>query len=325
MRTILVYIAIVFTTITQAQIKSDVTVVQKQELAELAKEITNEMRQTYPTDCWTQELLFPKRMLLKAGVAVNHKDNDKKKFLDLITHINKKIEGIDCYRIFSDRQNDENGICGRYVANVRPNEGDKKSTLFYKYKRMDSDPEKKDSISFVFSINMVSSVKITEDTKHGLRGINPENLIYKINKPSTEKDVKPLEDFFQKQYNDKRAIRKKATYQFPEDKREDWTIIFHNNEALSSMTTNAIYSQRPVNNSADFDALLQLTKKYKHQQNNIYAISCDKERVFLGLVFINKEGIPFSYQAAYENGVFSIMKATAINTNGICVISKWWE
>lgn len=303
---------------------------QKPTNTDVALEISREIHNAYPELSWNLEWSSKQALMIKTGVAVAHEQNNSQKFLDLVTLINSKIESIGNYRIFSDRQNDDKGIRGRYVVSVRPDEDDIVSTLFYSYKRMNHEQGQKDSISFIFCINMGTSPNITQDIHPGIRSMDDSS--YTKNQPSSEKYMKPIEDFFQEQYNDQRAIRRQAFYKLDGNSAgQKWAckIIYNQQHPNPTISTNAIFSQRPVTDSSDFEALLQVAKQYRRSSKCDLSIQSGNINSIIGqgliLNFTDKDNLPVVYHAVLENNVFSIMKATGTTPEGFCIASYWWR
>ncbi len=331
MKPIVSFIAALFTVSLFTQCTPKASSEQPRSNIDIAEEIMDEIYDTYPDSAWIYESYLVEATILKAGVLIDHQGNDSLKFLDLVTRINQKIESIDSYRIFSDRQNDDKGIFGRYVVSIRPDrEGDKSSTLFYKYQRATcSCPHnKKDTISFVFTVNAGTNKDVTQDIQPGLRS----STYVQSEIPSAE-DIKPLEDLFQEQYNDSRAIRHQDTYIYnPETNITYWAVIFPNHAVYKegdTFTTNVLYSQRPVNDIEEVERWLRLAERYKHSDMfDVFIASGGKgasEFHCLEFCFIDNKGIRYEYIVHLQDGIFSVMKATAADEKGLCIEADWWK
>lgn len=328
MKPIVSFIAALFTVslFTQCTPKAE----QPRSNIDIAMEIMDEICDTYSDSSlvWKMESYFTEEVIMKAGITIDHEDNDSLKFLDLVTRINQKIEDINSYRIFSDRQNDDKGISGRYIVSVHPDEGDEVSTLFYSYKRSSSSctcpHNQHDSISFVFTVNAGTKTSITQDIEPGLRGTNGGR---KLVEASTAEDMKPIEDFFQTYYNDSRAIRRQATYR--SDKINGFAVYVPTAAYTDgdTLTTNAIYSLRPYTGDTELEELYSLAERYKRSPICDLVIMSGENKKEKGdwftFLFNNEKGIRTCFQIIFDEGVFALMKATAADEKGLCIEAGW--
>ena len=298
---------------------------ERQSNVDIVMEIADEIYRAYPDSGWMVESHFSKTMTLKVGTTIAHNDNDTLKFVNLINSVNAKIERINSYRIFSDRRNDADGISGRYVVSVRPDEGDETSTLFYTYKRSacSCSHNKKDSISLVFTVN----AGLKEDYTQDVSPIIKNSDRYLQSEPSTEEELKPLEDFFQVQYNEPYSIPHRTVFG---ENEKNWSVFFLNHDKYENgdpLITNAVFCQRPVTDNSVFEELLHIAEQYKRSPKCDFVASSmfDGKVAWLTLNFIDGKGIRTSYNAVLENKVFSFMKATAATDKGLCIEPQWWR
>lgn len=332
MRPIVSFIAALFTVSLFTQCAPKPSAEQPRSNVDIAMEIMDEIYDTYSDSSlvWKMESYFTEEVIMKASITIDHEDNDSLKFLDLVTRINRKIEDINSYRIFSDRQNDDKAISGRYVVSVHPDEGDEVSTLFYNYKRSSSSctgPHAQyDSISFVFTVNAGTKTSITQDIRPGLRGTGDR---FKSIEASTSEDMKPLEDFFQTYYNDPRAIRRQATYS--SDKLNGFAVYTPTAAYTDGdiLTTNAIYSLRPYTGDTEREELYSLAERYKRSPICDLVIMSGENKKEKGdwfvFLFTDEKGIRTCYQIISDEGVFALMKATAADEKGLCIEGGWWR
>ena len=298
---------------------------------EIAMEIADDILNAYPDAAWCNEYYGKRTAIIKVGLAVEHANNETEKFRALITDINSKVDGINYLRSFSDRENDEKGIRGRFVLNVRPNQGEKASTIFYKYKRMNCSCGQKDSISFVFTVNAGIGTNITQDVESGVRYSEDDDYSPYPSTPMTQEELKPFDDFFQAQYNDSRAIRRQDTHTHPSSTRRIWNLMLRGDNFAPGDTikTNVTFSQRPVNDDSDFKELLRMAEQYKGTNKGFVAINFRDSHTFRGravcLHFIDGNDNFITYYAILEDGVFSILKAAAPIDEGINIYYNWWR
>lgn len=302
---------------------------QPQKNVDIAMEIAEEIFNAYPDSAWRHESCISDILILKVGTTIDHQGNDSLKFLDLVTRINQKIEGIDSYRIFSDRQNDDKGIFGRYVVSVRPDrEGDETSSLFYKYNRAtcSCSHNRKDSISFVFTVNAGTNKGVIHDTKSGVRDLGER---WKIEPLESSEHVKPMEDFFQAQYNDPRAIRHQETHVYPSATNYIWDAFIPNGDYYKdgdTLTTHLLYSQRPVADDTDYKEFKHIADQYKHLSSyDVIEFRVGKASGLLACLFIDENEFVTSYLGVLDNGVFCVTKATAADEKGLCIEHNWWK
>lgn len=329
MKPIVSFIAALFTVSLLTQCTPKASPEQPRSNVDIATEIVEEVFNAYPDSAWVHESCLSDILILKVGTTIGHQDNDTLKFLDLVTRINQKIEGIDSYRIFSDRQNDDKGISGRYVVSVRPDrEGDETSTLFYKYNRSNcSCPHnQKDSISFVFTVNAGTNKRVIHDTKPGVRGLGER---WKIENLESTESIKPMDDFFQAQYNDPRAIRHQATHVYPSATNYIWDAFLPNDAYYKdgdTLTTHLLYSQRPVADDTDYKEFKRIVDQYKHAHKyNVVEFRVGKTYGMVACYFMNENEILSLYSGILANGVFCVTKATAADKKGLCIESNWWR
>ncbi|MBR4040916.1 MAG: hypothetical protein IKJ09_01215 [Bacteroidaceae bacterium] len=332
MKPIVSFIAALFTVSLFTQCTPKASSEQPRSNVDIAEEIMDEIYDTYSDSSfvWKMESYFTDALIMKAGITIDHEDNDSLKFLDLVTRINRKIEDINSYRIFSDRQNDDKGISGRYIVSVHPDEGDDMSTLFYNYKRSSSPctcPHNQyDSISFVFTVNAGTKTSITQDIRPGLRGTGDRR---KLVEASTAEDMKPIEDFFQTYYNDSRAIRRQATYR--SDKINGFAVYVPTAAYTDgdTLTTNAIYSLRPYTGDTELEELYSLAERYKRSPICDLVIMSGENKKEKGdwftFLFNNEKEIRTCFQIIFDEGVFALMKATAADEKGLCIEAGWWR
>ena len=329
MKPIVSFIAALFTVSLLTQCTPKASSEQPRSNIDIATEIVEEVFNAYPDSAWAHESCLSDILILKVGTTIDHQGNDSLKFLDLVTRINQKIESIDSYRIFSDRQNDDKGISGRYVVSVRPDrEGDETSTLFYKYQRATcSCPHnKKDSISFVFTVNAGTNKGVIHDIKPGVRGLGER---WKIENLESTESIKPMEDFFQAQYNDPRAIRHQATHVYPSATNYMWDAFLPNGDYYKdgdTLTTNVLYSQRPVADDAEYEEFKRITDQYKHLSGyEVMEFRVGKAYGMIACYFIDENKILTLYSGILDNGVFCVTKATAADKKGLCLEHNWWR
>lgn len=326
MKPIASFIAALFTVslFTQCAPKAE----QTRSNIDIATEIVEEIFNAYPDSAWTHESCLSDILILKVGTTIGHQDNDTLKFLDLITRINQKIESIDSYRIFSDRQNDDKGISGRYVVSVRPDrEGDETSTLFYKYRATCSCPHnQKDSISFVFTVNAGTNKGVIHDTKPGVRGLGER---WNIEALESAESIKPMEDFFQAQYNDPRAIRHQETHVYPSATNYIWDAFLPNGAYYKdgdTITTHLLYSQRPVADDTEYKEFKRIVDQYKHLSGyDVVEFRVGKAYGMVACYFMDENEILSLYSGILANGVFCVTKATAADKKGLCIEHNWWR
>lgn len=305
---------------------------QPQKNVDIAMEIAEEICNAYPDAAWSYEYYIHKTSILKVGMEVEHEKNETEKFLALITDINAKVDGIDYFRSFSDREHDEKGIQGRFILNVRPDQGEKTSTIFYKYKRMNCSCGQKDSISFIFTTNSGVGTHMTQDVDPGVRYEDGDNIsVFTPSTPSQQEELKSFEDFFQAQYNDSRAIRRQETHEYPSDTHGIWSMMLSgpNTSSGDTIKTNVVFSQRPVKDDAEFSELLRMVEQYKGTDKCLIAKNYRDSYTFNGkaLAFMlldEKENL-IVYYAVLEDGVFSILKATKAPDEGINIYYNWWK
>ena len=324
MKPIVSFIAALFTVSLFTQCTPKASSEQPRSNIDIATEIVEEVFNAYPDSAWAHESCLSDILILKVGTTI-----DTLKFLDLVTRINQKIESIDSYRIFSDRQNDDKGISGRYVVSVRPDkEGDETSTLFYKYNRATcSCPHnQKDSISFVFTINAGTNKRVIHDTKPGVRGLGER---WKIENLESTESIKPMEDFFQAQYNDPRAIRHQETHVYPSATNYMWDAFLPNDAYYKdgdTLTTHLLYSQRPAADDTDYKEFKRIVDQYKHvPKSDVVEFRVGKAYGMVACYFMDENEILSLYSGILANGVFCVTKATAADKKGLCIESNWWR
>ena len=331
MKPIRLFIAAIITVSLFTQCAPKATSNQPRSNLEIVTEIADDILNAYPDAAWSNEYYTHRTSIIKVGLAVEHANNETEKFQTLITGINSKVEDIDYFRSFSDRENDEKGIRGRFVLNLRPNQGEKTSTIFYKYKRMNCSCGQKDSISFVFTVNAGIGADITQDVESGIRYSRDDNYSPYPSTPLTQEELKPFDDFFQAQYNDSRAIRRQETHTHPSNTNHIWSLMLPgDNFALGdTIKTNVVFSQRPVNDDSEFKELLRMAEQYKGTDKSLVTKIFRDSHTFRGravcLHFIDDNDNFIIYYAILEDGVFSILKAATPIDEGINIYYNWWR
>ena len=138
-----------------------------------------------------------------------------------------------------------------------------------------------------------------------------------------------MDDFFQAQYNDPRAIRHQATHVYPSATNYIWDAFLPNDAYYKdgdTLTTHLLYSQRPVADDTDYKEFKRIVDQYKHAHKyDVVEFRVGKAYGMVACYFMNENEILTLYSGILDNGVFCVTKATAADKKGLCLEHNWWR